>query len=96
MWRWLAAGEVQHADPPTLSGVVDCLVSAGYAERREDPRDRRRCRLHATEFAWQIKSRLDQAEAQRESALTAGLSRSEVAQLKALLRRLGTTVMSDQ
>jgi DNA-binding MarR family transcriptional regulator len=88
--------ERMHADPPTLSGVVDCLVSAGYAERREDPRDRRRCRLHATEFAWQIKTRLDQAEVQRESALTDGLSRLEVAQLKALLRRIGTTVISDE
>jgi DNA-binding MarR family transcriptional regulator len=77
-----------HADAPTLCGVVDCLVNAGYAERREDPRDRRRLRLFATEMAWQVKATLDQAEARREAALTRDLSPAEVAQLKALLRRV--------
>jgi DNA-binding MarR family transcriptional regulator len=84
--------EQMHADPPTLSGVVDCLVSGGYAERREDPRDRRRCRLHATEIAWQIKETLDQAEARREAALTRDLSPGETAQLKALLARVRDAV----
>jgi DNA-binding MarR family transcriptional regulator len=72
--------------------VVDCLVSAGYAERREDPHDRRRLRLFATEQAWQIRPALEQAEARREVALTRGLSAEEVAQLKSLLRRVREAV----
>src|SRR5437870_9426378 len=74
-----------HVDAPTLSGVVDCLVTAGYAERREDSQDRRRLRLFATDKARQIREALQAVEERREAALTAGLSPAEVAQLKALL-----------
>jgi DNA-binding MarR family transcriptional regulator len=81
-----------HVDAPTLSGVVDCLVTAGYAERREDSQDRRRLRLFATEKAQQIRERLAQAEAQWETALTSSLSAVEVDQLKALLRRVAEAV----
>jgi DNA-binding MarR family transcriptional regulator len=77
-----------HVDAPTLSGVVDCLVTAGFAERREDSHDRRRLRLFATEKARQIQEPLEQAEARREAALTSRLSSAEVDQLKALLRRV--------
>jgi DNA-binding MarR family transcriptional regulator len=77
-----------HVDSPTLSGVVDCLVTSGYAERREDSHDRRRLRLFATEKARQIQSLLTQAEAQREAALTRGLSPGEIDLLKMLLRRV--------
>jgi MarR family transcriptional regulator, organic hydroperoxide resistance regulator len=80
--------ERMHTDAPTLSGVVDCLVSAGYTERRADSKDRRRLRLFATEMGWQIRNTLQQAEAQREAALTQGLSAAEVSQLKALLGRV--------
>jgi DNA-binding MarR family transcriptional regulator len=80
--------ERMHTDPPTLSGVVDCLVTAGYAERREDPQDRRRLRLFTTPKAWQIKDTLDQAETRREAALTRSLAPEEVSQLKVLLRRV--------
>src|SRR2546421_1245667 len=66
-----------HVDAPTLSGVVDCLVTAGYAERREDPQDRRRLRLFATEKARQIQTVLEEAEARQEAALTQTLSPAE-------------------
>jgi MarR family transcriptional regulator, organic hydroperoxide resistance regulator len=75
-------------DAPTLSGVVECLVTAGYAQRREDLQDRRRTRLFATEKARQIQGVLEQAETRREALLTQGLSPAEVAQLKVLLRRV--------
>lgn len=77
-----------HVDAPTLSGVVDCLVTAGYAERREDAQDRRRLRLFATDKARQIQEPLAQAEARREAALTSGLSAAEADELKRLLRRV--------
>jgi DNA-binding MarR family transcriptional regulator len=77
-----------HADAPTLSGVIDCLVTAGYVERREDPQDRRRLRLFATEKAEQIRATLQHAEERREALLTSRLSPAEVALLKSLLRRV--------
>jgi DNA-binding MarR family transcriptional regulator len=80
--------ERMRADAPTLSGVVDCLVTAGYAERREDPQDRRRLRLFATDKAWKIQEALREVEQRREATLTGGLSPSEVAQLKTLLRQV--------
>jgi DNA-binding MarR family transcriptional regulator len=81
-----------HTDAPTLSGVVDCLVTAGYVERREDRQDRRRLRLFATEQAWGIQGALANAEARREAALTRGLSTDDVAKLKALLQRVSEAV----
>jgi DNA-binding MarR family transcriptional regulator len=77
-----------HVDAPTLSGVVECLVSGGYTERREDSQDRRRLRLFATPKARQIETLLAQAEARREAALSRDLSTAEVEQLKVLLRRV--------
>src|SRR6266851_6126738 len=66
--------ERMQTDAPTLSGVVECLVTAGYAQRREDLQDRRRTRLFATEKARQIQTVLEQAEVRREALLTRGLS----------------------
>jgi DNA-binding MarR family transcriptional regulator len=80
--------ERMRTDAPTLCGVVDCLVTAGYAERREDPQDRRRLRLFATDKAWQIQEALREVEERRQALLTSGLSPTEVEQLKALLLRV--------
>ena len=88
--------ERMQTDAPTLSGVVECLVTAGYAERREDSQDRRRTRLYATGKARQIQSTLQEAEGQQEALLTRGLSPEEVAQLKALLRRLRQTAGGEE
>ncbi|MBI3945937.1 MAG: MarR family transcriptional regulator [Armatimonadetes bacterium] len=76
------------ADPPTISGVVDCLVSAGYVERRPDPNDRRRLRLFATEKARAIEDELYAADARREAAMTRRLAPEEREALKELLRRV--------
>jgi DNA-binding MarR family transcriptional regulator len=88
--------ERMEADAPTLSGVVECLVCAGYAERREDAQDRRRTRLFATEKARQIQSALQQAESNREALLTRGLSPDEASLLKALLRRVGQSAGGEE
>jgi DNA-binding MarR family transcriptional regulator len=76
------------ADPPTMSGVVDGLVHAGYVERREDPEDRRKLRLYLTDRARTIEEELAQVHAQCERDLACALSPSEVGTLKALLGRL--------
>lgn len=87
----LSLGEVARrlkADPPTMSGVVDGLVSAGYVARREDPGDRRKLRLYLTEHAREIEPQLARAEEHRELALVESLTPDEVQTLKQLLGRL--------
>src|SRR5947207_9375438 len=77
----LSLGEVARrlkADPPTMSGVVDGLVSAGYVARREDPGDRRKLRLYLTEHARDIEPPLARAEEHRERALVQSLTPAEV------------------
>lgn len=76
------------ADPPTICGVIDCLVNAAYVERRPDPSDRRRLRLFATEKARAIESALYAADARREAAITRHLTPEECEALKDLLRRV--------
>jgi DNA-binding MarR family transcriptional regulator len=76
------------ADPPTMSGVVDGLVNAGFVERREDPDDRRKLRLYLTDQARAIEGELQDAAEQCERALIAGFTPAEVELLKALLGRL--------
>lgn len=91
----LSLGELaerMRSDAPTLSGVVECLVGAGYVERRDDPRDRRRLCLAPTAKARAVEAALRHAEERREAALTARLSPAETAQLKALLKRVRDTI----
>src|SRR5207302_3096375 len=81
----LSLGEVARrlkADPPTMSGVVDGLVNAGYVARREDPGDRRKLRLYLTEHARGIEPQLARAEEHRERALVHSLTPAEVQTLK--------------
>jgi DNA-binding MarR family transcriptional regulator len=87
----LSLGEIArglNTDAPTMSGVVDALVNAGYVERREDPQDRRRLRLFLTERARSIEGELAQIEERRERALVRVFTPAEVGVLKELLGRL--------
>src|SRR5437763_17055653 len=87
----LSLGEVarrQKADPPTVSGVVDGLVHAGFVERREDPCDRRKLRLYLTDHAHAIEQELAYIERRREALLVQSLTVGEVQSLKELLHRL--------
>lgn len=76
------------ADPPTMSGVVDGLVNAGYVERREDPNDRRKLRLYLTERARAIAGELELVQMECERAVVRDLTTGEVGTLKDLLGRL--------
>jgi DNA-binding MarR family transcriptional regulator len=87
----LSLGEIArglNADPPTMSGVVDLLVNAGYVERREDAQDRRKLRLFLTERARSIEGELAQIEERREQALARVFKPDELGMLKQLLGRL--------
>jgi DNA-binding MarR family transcriptional regulator len=48
-----------YLDKSTASRVVDSLVRKGYAQRSEDPSDRRAVKLHATESGQELHRRIE-------------------------------------
>jgi DNA-binding MarR family transcriptional regulator len=83
-----AIAERLRADPPTMCGVVDCLVNAGYVERRPDPADRRKLRLFVTPQARAVEKEVLDADARREANVAGSLNPDELELLKELLRRI--------
>lgn len=83
-----AIAERMSADPPTVSGVVDCLVTGGYVERRPDPQDRRRLRLFITEKARAIEADLKAANERRQRVITQLMTAEESELLRELLLRI--------
>jgi DNA-binding MarR family transcriptional regulator len=82
----LSLGELAAAEevrPPTMSRIVEALVSAGLAVRERDPADRRTVRISATEEG---RRRLEAGRARRVAALAARLRRLAESEQRALLR----------
>jgi DNA-binding MarR family transcriptional regulator len=83
-------------DPSKLVALLNELESAGLAERRRDPIDRRR---HIVEISATGRKRLAAAElamAEFEAHFFAGLSDDEREQLQGLLGRLSQCVGRDE
>jgi DNA-binding MarR family transcriptional regulator len=83
-------------DPSKLVALLNELESAGLAERRRDPGDRRR---HIVEISATGEKRLAEAEqaiATFESGFFAGLDSGERDQLQGLLSRLAQCVGRDE
>ena len=81
-------GERQGVDRTTMVAVVDELESAGYVERRRDPRDRRAYSLHATAKGQRVLERAAEATRRAEEAFLAALPAADRHRLKRLLRTL--------
>jgi DNA-binding MarR family transcriptional regulator len=81
-------GERQGVDRTTMVAVVDELESAGYVERRRDPRDRRAYSLHATAKGRRVLERAGEATKRAEDEFLAPLPLGERRRLKELLRAL--------
>ena len=84
--------ETLDLDPSKLVALLNELESAGLAERRRDPGDRRR---HIVEISDSGKARLADAEramAEFETRFFAGLALGEREQLQGLLSRLAQCV----
>jgi DNA-binding MarR family transcriptional regulator len=81
-------GQSQGVDRTTMVAVVDELESAGYVERRRDPRDRRAYSLHATAKGQRVLERAAKATRRAEEAFLASLPAADRSRLKRLLRTL--------
>jgi DNA-binding MarR family transcriptional regulator len=81
-------GERQGVDRTTMVAVVDELESAGYVERRRDPRDRRAYSLHATAKGRRVLARAADATQRAEEEFLASLPATDRRRLKRLLRTL--------
>jgi DNA-binding MarR family transcriptional regulator len=81
-------GELQGVDRTTTVAVVDELESAGFVERRRDPRDRRAYSLHPTAKGRRVMQRGVEATKRAEEEFLAPLPAEDRRRLKQLLRTL--------
>lgn len=77
--------ETMAVSKPTASILIDRLVQAGYAQRTEDPEDRRRTEVEPTAAGSELIARLRQGGGER---LAHWLDRLDPEDLDALLRGL--------
>lgn len=76
-----ALGARLGVSPPTVSGVVDRLVDAGYLQRSTDPGDRRVVRLEPTPRTLEWADGIARSFQARGAEVTAQLSDSELRHL---------------
>ncbi|MEU5214959.1 MarR family transcriptional regulator [Streptomyces sp. NPDC020807] len=84
--RELAAA--MEVDPSQLVGILNDLESAGLAERRRDPADRRRHIVEITETGSRTLQRIDEAVSTAERELFGDLTEAEQVLLRGLLDRV--------
>ncbi|MGW0122272.1 MarR family winged helix-turn-helix transcriptional regulator [Streptomyces sp. NPDC003327] len=75
-------------DPSQLVAILNELESAGLAERRRDPADRRRHIVEITDAGTAVLDRIDAAVGAAERELFGDLTEAEQALLRALLNRV--------
>jgi DNA-binding MarR family transcriptional regulator len=80
---------------PALSRMVDRLVRRSLIERQPDPADGRGVRLSLTSAGRAVQRQVGRQHARSVArGMTARLSRSELAQLEAICRKLASTATS--
>jgi len=87
-----AMGEVAQAlqmHPPTLTKLVDRMISQGLAMRSPDSEDNRRVLLYATDQGLELSTRLNALVQQHEDGIVRSLGAAKARQLRALLSTLG-------
>ena len=88
----ITLAEILEVKPITLSRLLDRLQAAGWVERRTDPEDRRAIRLHLSELAKPLLTKMGELALQtRQQALT-GMSEEEHRQLFTLLKKMKTNL----
>ena len=73
---------------PTVTGILQRLEAKGFVAYAEDPADRRKKRVAATDKALDCYERIRAKFLETEARLTAGMSEAEQTQLVALLDRV--------
>jgi DNA-binding MarR family transcriptional regulator len=75
--------------PPSVSGVVDRLTRAGLVVRHDSAGDQRVKLIRLTDRGRKLVARIQRAHVGQMSAVCAGLSAKQQAQLQRLLARMG-------
>jgi DNA-binding MarR family transcriptional regulator len=70
---------------PSVTRLIDRMVSDGLVHRTADPSDRRRVLVHLTPRGQALKRRLDEIVIREQRALLAGAERDEAERLLGLL-----------
>ncbi|MDO1529087.1 MarR family transcriptional regulator [Fulvimonas sp. R45] len=86
--RQTELAEFLEMEPIAVGRVIDRLQSAGFVERRPDPKDRRAWRLYATEQAHEVVDDMERIARGLRRDATTGIDHDEMAQMIAVLTRI--------
>jgi DNA-binding MarR family transcriptional regulator len=70
---------------PSVTRLIDRMVTEGLVHRTADPRDRRRVLVHLTPRGGALRGRLDDLVAREQNAVLAGAAPADAARLLGLL-----------
>lgn len=86
--RQTELAEYLEMEPIAVGRVIDRLQSAGFVERRADPKDRRAWRLHLTPRARAVIDDMQDIGRGLRKDATAGISAEDLAQALAVIGRI--------
>ncbi|WP_347545520.1 MarR family transcriptional regulator [Roseomonas sp. CAU 1739] len=86
--------DVLEVEPITVARLIDRLQARGLVERRPDPTDRRVWRLHLTDAAAPILTRIEAYRTELHDTVTAGLDRDAVHHLVEALITMKSQLLS--
>ncbi len=81
-------------EPIAVGRVIDRLQSAGFVERRPDPKDRRAWRLHITERARGVVDDMEVIARGLRRDATAGIGLDELQQALAVITRIKENLLA--
>ena len=86
---------IVEVEPITIARLVDRLETAGFVERRADPKDRRIWRLHLTPAAQPMLAEIKKHKAQLHDEITAGVEPATLDLMVEGLLKLKANLVSD-
>jgi DNA-binding MarR family transcriptional regulator len=86
--RQTELAEFLEMEPIAVGRVIDRLQSAGFVERRPDPKDRRAWRLYTTEQAHEVVDDMERIGRGLRRDATAGIDHDDMARMIAVLNRI--------
>lgn len=84
--------ELYHVRPPVITAAIDSLVERGLVTRLDDPQDRRKVLLSATEAGQRMMARAEEHRTQMIQRMLAGFAEQEQRRLHADLIRILTNL----
>jgi DNA-binding MarR family transcriptional regulator len=86
--RQTELAEFLEMEPIAVGRVIDRLQSAGFVERRPDPKDRRAWRLYTTEQAHEVVDDMERIGRGLRRDATVGIDHDDMARMIAVLDRI--------